>query len=266
MQSDREDTLSVDSSSMDGDRSNGEVFGSTPTALTPVQIQRKIEDLFNRGPGTDPDNGEGNWDWLYNDTEPPSEWQSVGAWGWDLPEIPPGQHEGKLWWFQILGVLDGAWTCVVPSQSYRDCMKAAVACRSDLAQGVLSWNDPPSSTGPSLPENSSELDWCSTQGKDTPLPSFTGEGIRRKREIVLADISRVHDELVSSRTKILELSRAVYSIGADREEYAAIRTSIREAALQENENRLILQREFEDMDTLLRHLCFLTVVALLYGA
>ncbi|THU79001.1 hypothetical protein K435DRAFT_875999 [Dendrothele bispora CBS 962.96] len=265
MQSDQ-DTLSVDSSSMDGE-SGDEVFEGSATTLTPAQIRRKIGDLFYWGPGTNPDHGEGNWDWLYNDTEPPSEWQSVGAWGWDLPVIPPGQYEGKLWWYQTLGSLDGSWTCVVPSQSYRDCMKAAVTCRSDLVQGVLRWNDPPSSTGPSLPETLSEsLDWCSLQGKDFPLPSFTGEGIQRKREMLSADISRVHEELVSSRTKILELGRSAFSIGANREEYAGIRDSIREAALKENENRMILQEQFEKMDTILRHLCFLNVVALLYGA
>ncbi|THU85770.1 hypothetical protein K435DRAFT_805644 [Dendrothele bispora CBS 962.96] len=95
--------------------------------------------------------------------------------------------------------------------------------------------------------------------RDTPLPSFTGEGIRRKREIVLANISRIHAELVSSRVKILELGQAAFSIGANHEEYAAIRSSVQEAASQENENRLILQREFEDMDTLFSALSALSI-------
>ncbi|KAK7452746.1 hypothetical protein VKT23_012147 [Stygiomarasmius scandens] len=146
-------------------------------------------------PCLDPDNNGGDWDWVKDRVRPPdTRERQVRKWTWQLPDIPLGQEKGVLWLFA---------NCYhhEEQQRYSNATRAAIASRSVLTSGIITWDDPPLTLRTEL--DIDDASWCRDQvqkclERGRPVPSFSGMDIQRRRIATFTELRSVHKELQES--------------------------------------------------------------------
>ncbi|KAK7448530.1 hypothetical protein VKT23_013794 [Stygiomarasmius scandens] len=201
----------------------------------------------------------GDWDWVKDRVRPPdTRERQVGKWTWQLPDIPLGQEKGVLWLFA---------NCYhhEEQQQYSNATRAAIASRSVLTSGIITWDDPPLTLRTEL--DIDDASWCRDQvqkclERGRPVPSFSGMDIQRRRIATFAELRSVHKELQESRDRLLHLGKAWWEIRGYHQE---IESRIWREIGEENKRREGLQAAFVSLDEMAINICFLTGVALLHG-
>ncbi|THU89825.1 hypothetical protein K435DRAFT_802455 [Dendrothele bispora CBS 962.96] len=215
-------------------------------------------------PCLDPDRA-GDWEWVKQGTKPPDVRSDTS--GWQLPNVPFGQRQGRLWMFASLYKRNGP-DFPPAQQRYIDALLAAVASQNALSSGFITWDDPSFFAAGPLDANMDDAAWCQEQVQrcrnwgSISLPTITGLEVQRRRIAIFDEMKSVQGELKNSRLRLFQLGRSWWEIrGCD----DGIEGKIWSEVLQENERRQLLQSQLLILDGMAINICFLTGVVLLHG-
>ncbi|KAK7434640.1 hypothetical protein VKT23_020106 [Stygiomarasmius scandens] len=165
-------------------------------------------------PCVDPDNNRGDWDWVKDRTWPPDAREYQGT--WQLPDIPLGQENGRLWLFASCYQVSHKESTLV-HRRYSNAAHAAIASRSALTAEIVTWDDPPLMLLRTQEADIDDASWCrdqvhKCQNRRGPIPSFSGMDIQRRRLATFAELRSVHKELRESRDRLYHLGKAWWEI------------------------------------------------------